>query len=618
YIDSLLKYPADGFPRTLQAWEDALHPNDHSRVVAALQEHAEKGTLFDVIYRIQDANGDYRWWHDVGQAILDEAGKPTRMLGACVDVTEKHLAEELMVESRQMLLSVLDTIPVRVFWKDLNLKYLGCNKSFVKDAGYDAPQEVIGLDDYQMGWKDQAHIYRRDDFSVIESGVAKLNYEEPQTSPAGETLFLRTSKIPLRDANQQIKGILGTYEDITEEKKSEAETMRLRDQLQQAQKIESVGRLAGGVAHDFNNMLGVILGHVEMALQQAAVGHPLHQHLDGIRRAAQRSADLTRQLLAFARRQTIQPKAIDLNVALTGMQKMLERLIGEDVELQWNLGKELWMVCIDPVQIDQVLANLIVNARDALAGHGSIITGTTNITIRGDDKSFPAEIKPGDYVMLSVFDSGKGISPEALEHIFEPFYTTKGVGNGTGLGLSVIYGIVKQNNGYIDVKSKSDKGTLFRIFLPRFDSLITPIDKSPEVHAPRKGRETILLVEDEQMILDLGEAELLEQGYQVLTASTPQEALDRVQHYEGEIELLITDVIMPLMNGKELKEKLLLSRPHLQCLFMSGYTADIIAHSGALDKDVHFIQKPFTVQSFANVVRQILDSGNSPLMNVKT
>ncbi len=394
--------------------------------------------------------------------------------------------------------------------------------------------------------------------------------------------------------------------EIIERKRAEEEQERLRAQLDQARKMESVGRLAGGVAHDFNNMLGVILGHAELALMKLDHSHPLHSHLSAILKATERSADLTRQLLAFARRQTILPRVLNLNETVEGMLDMLERLIGEDIRLLWHPGEGVWTVKMDPSQLAQILTNLCVNARDAISGVGKIVVETSNVAFDEEYRAVDPEFSPGEFVMLAVSDDGGGMDRDTMEKIFDPFFTTKGVGEGTGLGLATVYGIVKQNNGFIKVYSEPGMGSTFRVFLPRHGAAsVECAGATPE--PLRRGHETILLVEDETAILEIGRVMLESLGYSVLTAGTPADAISLAEERRGMIDLLLTDVIMPEMNGRELAKKLLSLYPDLACLFMSGYTADVIAHRGVLDEGVNFIQKPFTSRGLSMAVRLALE-----------
>jgi PAS domain S-box-containing protein len=380
----------------------------------------------------------------------------------------------------------------------------------------------------------------------------------------------------------------------------------LEAQLHQAQKMEAVGRLAGGVAHDFNNMLAVIAGHAELALERGAPDSPLYADLLEIQQAAQRSADLTRQLLAFARKQTIAPQVLDLNATIGGMLKMLGRLIGEDIDLLWKPAGQMWSVNMDPAQIDQILANLVVNARDAISGVGKIIIETGQATF---DKAYcetHAGFIPGSYVLLAVSDNGCGMDKTVLAQIFDPFFTTKPQGQGTGLGLATVYGIVKQNHGFINVYSEPGKGTTCKIYLPRHASDPVSARLMPAPAMPPTGTETVLLVEDEAGLLELA-ARLLERlGYTVLAAGNPIQAIEMAETYAGTIHLLLTDVIMPEMSGRDLWQRLGALRPGLKCLFMSGYTANVIAHHGVLDAGVHFLQKPFSKQVLATKLREAL------------
>jgi PAS domain S-box-containing protein len=398
-----------------------------------------------------------------------------------------------------------------------------------------------------------------------------------------------------------------TITNITERKLAEEDTIKLQAQLQQAQKMESVGRLAGGVAHDFNNMLSVILGHADMALNEMDPTLPLYDDLREIKEAAKRSANLTRQLLAFARKQTIAPKMLDLNTTIVEMLKMLQRLIGEGIHLIWQPGPNLWQIKMDPSQIDQILVNLCVNARDAMASVGKVTIETGNRIL---DENCAAHLgfAPGEYVSLMVSDNGCGMDKETLSCIFEPFFTTKGIGTGTGLGLSTVYGIVKQNNGFINVNSEQGHGTAFTIYLPRHMSPEgQAVQGGAAVEPTLRGHETLLLVEDEPAILKLTKLMLERQGYTVLAASSPGEAIRMAEAYLGEIHLLMTDVIMPGMNGWDTAKSLLTLFPYLKCLFTSGYTADIIAQNGVLDEGTHFIQKPFSMNDLTVKLRQVLD-----------
>jgi nitrogen-specific signal transduction histidine kinase/ActR/RegA family two-component response regulator len=396
--------------------------------------------------------------------------------------------------------------------------------------------------------------------------------------------------------------------DITERRQSEEEHAKLQAQFTQVQKIESIGRLAGGVAHDFNNILSVILGYADMALQDVGEDQPLHADLLEIRNAVNRSSKLTRQLLAFARKQAIAPRVLDLNETVEEMLKMLRRLIGEDIDLVWQPGKHLQPVMMDPSQLDQILANLCVNARDAIVNVGRVSIETANVNL---DEKYCAQhsgCSPGTYVLLSVSDDGCGMDPETLANIFDPFFTTKDIGIGTGLGLSTVYGIVKQNNAYIDVTSEPGAGTRFMIYLPAHIDSVEPGAVSPGtdtvvVH----GTETVLLTEDEPANLEMYRRMLETLGYTVLAAHNPEEAVRLARENAGAISLLLTDVVMPGMNGPDLAKSICSEDPVIQCLFMSGYMNTNIIPGGVLEPGIHLIQKPFSLEALAARIREVLD-----------
>ena len=399
------------------------------------------------------------------------------------------------------------------------------------------------------------------------------------------------------------------FDDITDLKKHEQERLALERQLQQSQRIEAVGRLAGGVAHDFNNMLAVIVGNAELAREHLDPASPIHTDLLEIIKAGRRSAELVKQLLAFASRQTIVPRVLNLNDTIAGMLNMLKRIIGETVTLNWSPSPDLWAVKLDPSQIDQVLVNLTVNARDAMNGTGTVDISTANASFPLSTPEVPLDIPLGDYVQLRVCDTGCGMDDITRAHIFEPFFTTKQNGVGTGLGLSTVYGIVKQNRGFVRVNSKPGAGTRFDIFLPRHRS--EHLAEQLAVALPacgQTGTETILLVEDEPSLLVLTQALIRNMGYTVLAAGGPDEAIKLSESFGGTIHLLLTDVVMPGMSGRDLWRWLIRQRPNLKALFVSGYTADIIAHHGVVDDHTLFLQKPFSRESLAAKLRDILST----------
>ncbi len=396
------------------------------------------------------------------------------------------------------------------------------------------------------------------------------------------------------------------FENISELKHSEAEKQKIQSQLQQAQKMESVGRLAGGVAHDFNNMLSVILGNAEMALEHDKQHPTIRQELEEIKKAALRSADLTRQLLAFARKQAVAPKVINLNHTIEGMLKMLRRLIGEDIQLAWLPQTGLASIFIDPSQVDQILANLCVNARDAIKGLGKITIETGTIALNAEYCRDNPGFVPGEFTLLSFSDSGSGIAKEHLDHIFEPFFTTKRQGEGTGLGLAMIYGIVKQNSGFIKVYSEPEKGTTFRIYLPQHLEETEEIIRSEDLVIPQGQGQLVLLVEDETVILELNTRMLERLGYRVLATGSANQAILLAEEHREELRILVTDIVMPEMNGKDMANTIWRTNPELKCLFMSGYTANVIARQGFLPEGINFLQKPFMKKDLALKLHRIL------------
>ncbi|MCW7752902.1 PAS domain S-box protein [Desulfobotulus sp. H1] len=424
--------------------------------------------------------------------------------------------------------------------------------------------------------------------------------------PDGSEVWLEVFGAPIRNEQGEIWASLAHFQDITERKEAESEREKLHAQLAQVQKMESIGRLAGGVAHDFNNMLGVIMGHADLALSQMEPEDALHADLEEIRKAALRSAGLTRQLLGFARRQTIAPTVLDLNAIVGEILKMLRRLIGEDIELVWKPADSLWAVKLDSTQVDQILANLCVNARDAIDGAGRIIIETANVFFDRDYCLRHAGFMEGNYVLLAVSDNGCGMDSDTLSHIFEPFFTTKGVGRGTGLGLSTVYGIIKQNKGFVNIYSEPGHGTSMKIYFPRHWAEAEQRSEPCAVTPGAKHSETILLVEDEPMLLNVTGSMLAQLGYTVLAANTPLEAVRLAGEYGAGIDLLLTDVVMPEMNGYELANTLMSMYPAMGRLFMSGYTAHAIEKQMEPEERGLFIQKPFSINDLATGIRKAM------------
>ncbi|MFZ4440901.1 MAG: PAS domain S-box protein, partial [Syntrophales bacterium] len=519
------------------------------------------------------------------------------------DITEHKQAAEALLATEKRYRTLFDRAVDGIFVMTVEGKLLEVNESFAGMHGYSV-QEMRNMDLKDLDTTIEFFQMFPDRMRRLLAGEA-LTFEVEHYHKDGHIFPLEVSASLVTYGNESY--IQCFHRDISERKQAEGERAKLESQLQQAQKMDSVGRLAGGVAHDFNNMLGVIIGYAEIAMDKVDTGQPLHADLQEIKNAANRSADLTRQLLAFARKQVVSPKVLDINDTLGGMLKMLQRLIGEDISLAWLPCANLWPVKVDPSQLDQLLANLCLNARDAIAGVGKLTIETGNICFNEAYCTDHADFVPGEYVLLAVSDNGCGMDKETIDKIFEPFFTTKGMGKGTGLGLATVYGIVKQNNGFINVYSEPAQGTSFKIYLPRHVGKTERLRSEVTPEPLRRGQETILLVEDEPVFLELSKLLLETQGYQVLPAGTPSEAIRLAGENAGEIHLLMTDVVMPEMNGRDLAKNLLALYPHLKCLFTSGYTANVIAHHGVLDENVHFIQKPFSRRDLAAKVREVLD-----------
>ncbi len=538
----------------------------------------------------------------ISTAFLQISGTE-RVLVCAQDITQRKRAQKALQESEEKFRLAFQTSPDAINLNRLeDGVYIDINDGFTKLMGY-TRKDVVGKSSLALDiWADP------EDRQRLVAGLKKHgiveNLEAEFTDKNGENKTALMSARILRINKEDL--ILSITRDITERKKAQQEKEKLQAQLTQAQKMESVGRLAGGVAHDFNNMLTVILGYTQAAMEEMDPSGNMHKNLQEVLNAAQRSADLTKQLLAFARKQVINPKILNLNHTVKHMITMLQRLIGEDIDLLWQPCKNLWYVKMDPSQIDQILANLCVNARDAISGVGKITIETGKKTFDQDYCARNQGFIPGDFVMLAVSDNGCGMDRHTQDNLFEPFFTTKDVGKGTGLGLATIYGIVKQNSGFINVYSEPGQGTTFKIYLPRYMSQTGHQDLPPAHGQIPGGTETILLVEDETAILQMTRMMLERQGYSVLAAATPGEALDLAKNHQGSIHLLLTDVVMPKMHGRDLAERIAALYPDLKFVFMSGYTANVIAHHGVLDPGVHFLQKPFSITDLAAKVRMAL------------
>ena len=542
----------------------------------------------------------------IGQKFRIE--KTTYYFYIAKNITKRQKAQKALKESEERfrnLMENVDAVAVQGYGPDGTTQYW--NKASERLYGY-TKQEAIGRNLLDL-------IIPPELIDFVTGGIREMA-KSGRPVPSGELLLMHKngSRVPVISHHAIVK-LPGRKQelfcvdiDISERKHAQKEQEKLKEQLNHARKMEAIGRLAGGVAHDFNNMLGVILGYVELAFERTEPGQDQHSELLEIQKAAQRSADLTKQLLTFARKQIISPEVIDLNVTVESMLKMLRRIIGENIDLSWLPADCLWPVRIDPTQIDQILANLCVNARDAITGVGKLTIETQNKNFDQAYCDTHAGFIPGDYVMLAVTDNGCGMDKETIDNLFEPFFTTKAIGKGTGLGLATVYGIVKQNDGFIKVYTRMGRGSTFKIYLRRFHTSGQPRKKNPAVKPGLAGNETILLVEDEPAILKMTKMMLNRQGYSVLSAATPADAISTAGTYAQKIHLLLTDVVMPEMNGRDLAKKVIPLAPGIKTLFMSGHADNVITRQGVADDRTAFIQKPFSIHELAEKIRGVLDN----------
>jgi PAS domain S-box-containing protein len=573
---------------------------------------------FNEVYRTGEPTKGFDWqvftkdgaklFGEVSVSLIkDSKGQPTGFRGIARDITERKRAEEALRTEKQRFEILLENAPFGVIMidKEGNFKYV--NSKFIELFGYDFNDIPNGREWFRKAYPDPE--YRHD---VIETWINDSNISEPEEKiPRIFTVTCkdRTKKI-IRFITVQLEGgeYLMSSEDITLIQRAEEEKAALAEQLRQSQKMEAIGRLAGGIAHDFNNLLTVIRGYSQLSLLELKADDKLRENIEEVQRATQRATDLTRQLLAFGRRQIMEMKILDLNALLKDLDKMLRRVIGEDIELTYLLANDIGKVKIDPGQIEQVILNLAVNARDAMPSGGKLTIETSNAELDEAYAHTHIGSKPGRYVMLSVSDTGVGMTPEIRERAFDPFFTTKEKGKGTGLGLSTCYGIVKQSGGNIWAYSEPGRGTTFKIYLPWLEEFPKETKDKPEAAEIHKGTETILAVEDEIEVRKLVAQILKGQGYTVIEASDGEEAIKVAQKNSGnKIHLLLTDVVMPGMSGRQLAVTLGLQHPNMKILYMSGYTDNAIVHHGVLEEGVNYIQKPFTLDALARKVREVLD-----------
>ena len=583
-----------------------VHQDDRSKLwqLRELARNARHTASAEV--RLSCKDGSLKWLAASYQPLYDSRGELRGYRTTVRDVTERRVAEERLRDSEMRLRRVFDQSPIGAAIVAMDGRFVRINEVYCRILGY-SEQELVG-----RGFADVTHPEDRAAGiagmgQLLRGDIDQYASEKRYVRKDGALVWVRLSVRLVRDGNGAPLYQVPMIEDITDRKEQEAERLRLEGALQHAQRMESIGRLAGGVSHDFNNLLTGITGHASLALASLPPDDRLRSSLTEILKAADAAATLTRQLLAFSRKQTIQPKATDLNALIERMHKMLVRLVGEDLVLQTRLSERIGPVKVDAGQFEQVIVNLVVNARDAMPDGGAVTIGTDALHVPAGGTSECPGLGPGGYVRLTVSDTGVGMSEEVKRLIFEPFFTTKPKDKGTGLGLSMVYGAVQQAGGSIYVASQPGRGSVFRILLPCVDDPAEPLVQAPPEGEMPSGSETILLVEDDPSLGAMLSQVLQLLGYVVLPCTSGAAALVRAAAHQGEIQLLVTDVVMPGMDGKALAQLMAAARPGIKVLYASGYPESVIAHRGVLEEDIHFLAKPFTPAALARRVRDVLD-----------
>jgi PAS domain S-box-containing protein len=594
YISPVIKQitgyrPAEAYGKSFLKY---IHPDDRSIIETRFKNKSEN--VFEPVeFRLKTKNGHFCYVRS-SNSFLYEGNKLIGISGTLTDISARKQAEE---EIRKLSQAV-EQSPASVLITDLegNIEYI--NQKFSEVSGY-SYEEVKGLNPRILNSGETPKDQYKELWETITSGLV-WNGQFHNKKKNGELFWEDAMISPIFNNKNQITHYLGIKEDITEKKE-------LEEQFRQSQKMEAIGQLAGGVAHDFNNLLTVINGYTEMVLTRVDRNDPSFDQIQQIKQAGHRASMLTRQLLAFSRRQILQPKVLDANQLLQNMEKMLHRVIGENIDLITIYFKNLGKINADPGQIEQVILNLVVNARDAMPSGGKLTIETMNVNLTDEFVRRHKGATTGWFVMLAVTDTGSGMDEETQSHIFEPFYTTKGIGKGTGLGLSTVYGIVKQSGGSIWIYSEPGAGTSIKIYIPLIEESVRDEGESEPLTRTAGGTETILIVEDDDAVRKLASISLQMYGYNIVTAKDGDEALTRMEKYSKDIHLLLTDVIMPNISGRELAQQLSRGRPNLKLLFMSGYTDHSIEDHGVLNEETNFIQKPFSPEFLARKVREILD-----------
>jgi PAS domain S-box-containing protein len=590
------------------SWEVLVAPEEQAAMADRIPRRRE-GERERYQVRSRRRDGSVGWIEVAAAPFRDASGEVVGTLGAVTDVTERFRAEQALEAQREYLRAVIDSLPSALFAKDQEGRFTLVNRACAALYGRTPEEMLRGRDADVNPDAGQVAAFLEADREVFRSGGRPLVVEEPVTlTTTGETRWYQTRKVGLFPPDGGPLQVLGIATDITDRRRAEEALAESQRQLLQSQKMEAVGRLAGGIAHDFNNMLMAIGGHAELLRTDPGLPETSRWQAEEIGKAATRAAGLTRQLLAFSRKQVLQPRPLSVNTVVSDLEEMLRRLLGEDVRLRTALDSGVGVVRADPGQLEQVLVNLAANARDAMPGGGTLTVATANVLLEAEFAGLDEDVAPGPYVMLAVTDTGTGMDEEVQQRIFEPFFTTKEQGKGTGLGLSTVYGIVRQSGGHVTVRSEPGVGTTFSVYLPREDAPRGPAQGQAPGAARRGGTETILLAEDDEVVRRLLKMFLDRQGYTVLDAADGAEALRRAGEHPGRIDLLLTDVTMPGMSGRELAARFRECWTETPVIYMSGYTDDAVIHHDLLDPGSEFIQKPVAPDLLAHRIRSVLDT----------